>query len=417
MLQERETLNPYLIAQRQIQLAAGVLGLNQDVVEILKRPQRVLSVSFPVRMDDGSVQVFEGYRSQHNDAGGPGKGGIRFHPEVHVDEVKALSMWMTIKCQVVGLPFGGAKGGVICDPRTLSTGELERVSRGFIEAISQIIGPDKDIPAPDVYTNPKVMGWMMDTLSRMQQTYSPAAITGKPLSIGGSQGRSEATARGCVMTVVEAMKEKGKDMKGATAVVQGFGNAGRTAAKLLSDLGFHILAVSDSRGAVYSPAGLDVEYLSVLKETGSVVDDEALLRITQDELLELEADVLIPAALGNVITAENADKIHASIIAEAANGPITPDADQVLAEKGIVVIPDVLANAGGVTVSYFEWVQNVTRFYWKNDRVLDELRTVMVDSYHAVSNLAKKYETTLRVAAYMIALQRVTNAMTERGWV
>lgn len=394
-----------------------MLGLETHVIEILKRPMRVLSVSFPVKMDDGTISVFDGFRSQHNDAMGPGKGGIRFHPQVTVDEVKALSMWMTIKCQVVGLPYGGAKGGVVCDPRKLSEGELQRLSRGFIDAIAQIIGPDKDIPAPDVYTNSKVMGWMMDAYSRLHGSYSPAVITGKPLSVGGSKGRDEATARGCVLTILEAMKERDQTVEGATVAIQGFGNAGRTAAKLLAEAGMRVVAVSDSSGAVYNKGGLDLEYLTQVKERGSFRDARGVTRLSNEELLELPVDVLVPAALENVITAANANRISAKLIAEAANGPVTPDADAILFEKGTLVIPDVLANSGGVTVSYFEWVQNLTQSYWTRDQVFEKLADIIVPSYHEVSRLAQEHQTTMRMGAYMIALGRVAESMTARGWV
>lgn len=412
-----ESLNPYEIAQRQMESAAEMLQLDRGVREILKRPMRVLTVTFPVRMDDGSVQVFEGYRSQHNDAIGPTKGGIRFHPNVTMDEVKALSMWMSIKCGVVGLPYGGAKGGVICDPRKLSEAELERVSRGFMEAISQIIGPEKDIPAPDVYTNPKIMGWMMDTFSRLQQKFSPGVITGKPLILGGSKGRNESTARGCVFTVMEAMKEIGKPMQGATVAIQGFGNVGRISARLLDEMGCTIVAVSDSKGAIYNPDGLHIPHLEQLKGLQLPLEDADAERIGNDTLLELDVDILIPAALENAITSENADRITAKIIAEAANGPVTPDADAILTEKGILIIPDILANAGGVTVSYFEWVQNLMNYYWSEAEVNTKLAEVMIRSFQEVNQFAKQHQTNLRTAAYMISIERITEAMKARGWV
>ncbi len=412
---KNEIMNPYLIVQQQIEQAAAKLDIPKHVVEILKRPQRVLCVSFPVKMDDGSIRVFEGYRSQHIDAIGPTKGGIRFHPDVTQDEVTALAMWMTFKCGVVGLPYGGGKGGVVCDPNELSKREIERVSRGYIEAISQIIGPDKDIPAPDVYTNPTIMGWMMDTYSRIHHSFIPGVITGKPLILGGSQGRNEATAAGCVMTIIEAMKQLQMPLKGATVAIQGFGNAGRFAAKQLDALGCRIVAVSDSRGAIHDPKGLDLKRVEYLK------DHETILQyghqIEPDSLLELDVDVLIPAALENVITLENADRIQAKIIAEAANGPTTPAADQILFDKGIVVIPDILANAGGVTVSYFEWVQNLMNYYWSEEEVNQKLEDIMVRSYYEVWNLAEKYQTDLRTAAFMISILRMKEAMEARGWV
>ncbi len=409
--------SPYLIAQQQIEAAAKKLNVAPHIVEILKRPMRVLHVSFPVKMDDGSIRVFEGYRSQHNDAIGPTKGGIRFHPDVTLDEVRALSMWMTFKCGVVGLPYGGGKGGVICDPRELSKGELERLSRGFFEAISQIVGPEKDIPAPDVYTNPQIMGWMMDTFSKLNRSFTPGVITGKPLIIGGSKGRGEATAAGCVMTIVEAMKQLGKPLPNATVAIQGFGNAGRNAAKLLAPYGCKIVAVSDSKGAIYDPNGLNMALVEAVKDQGNLLAYGEANQIEADSILELDVDILIPAALENVITRSNATQVKAKIVAEAANGPTTPEADAILFEKGVVVIPDILANAGGVTVSYFEWVQNLMNYYWSEEEVNGKLTEIMVSSYHQVSQLANEHHTDLRTAAYMISIKRVTEAMEARGWV
>ena len=412
-----EDLNPYQIAQNQIEKAAEKLGLENHIVEILKKPMRVLSVSFPIKMDDGSIQVFDGYRSQHNDAIGPTKGGIRFHPDVTLDEVKALSMWMSFKCGVVGLPYGGGKGGVICDPRELSKGELERISRAYFEAISQIVGPEKDIPAPDVYTNPQVMGWMMDTFSRLNKSFSPGVITGKPLIIGGSKGRNEATARGCVFTIVEAMKELNLPILGASVAVQGYGNAGRIAANLLSELGCKIVAISDSKGAIYNPEGIDLTVIDNLKDNSTILDYHSTYHIKPSQLLELEVDILIPAALENVITSVNAQNIRAAIVAEAANGPTTPEADEILKKNGVLVIPDILANAGGVTVSYFEWVQNLMNYYWSEADVNSKLAVIMISSYQAVSQLAQEHQTDLRTAAYMISLLRISEAMKARGWV
>lgn len=412
-----ETLNPYEIVQQQIETAAKILNLPRHIVEILKRPKRVLTVNFPVKMDDGTVQLFEGFRSQHNDAVGPTKGGIRFHPNVNLDEIKALSMWMTFKCGVVSLPYGGAKGGVIVDPHKLSKGELERLSRGFFEAISQIIGPEKDIPAPDVYTNAQIMGWMMDTYSRLNGHYSPSVITGKPLIIGGSKGRNEATARGLVHTIVEAMNGLNKPMKEATVAIQGFGNAGRIAARFLTEQGCKIVAVSDSKGAIYNKDGLDLDTVEELKDNGSILDYGAQYHIEPNSLLELKVDILVPAALENVITASNADRIQAKIVAEAANGPTTPEADKIMFNKGIIVIPDILANAGGVTVSYFEWAQNLMHYYWSEEEVNEKLSVTMVTSYRAVKELSDKHHTDLRTAAYVRSIQRVTDAMKARGWV
>ncbi|WII37932.1 Glu/Leu/Phe/Val family dehydrogenase [Paenibacillus thiaminolyticus] len=412
-----EVLNPYEIVQKQIDTAAAKLQLPEHVTELLKKPKRVLSVSFPVRMDDGTVRIFDGYRSQHNDAIGPTKGGIRFHPDVTLDEVKALSMWMTFKCGVVGLPYGGGKGGVICDPRQMSKGEIERVSRAFMEAISDIVGPERDIPAPDVYTTPQIMGWMMDTYSKLRGHYTPGVITGKPIIIGGSQGRNAATAQGCVYTIQSALQDIGRPMEKATVSIQGFGNAGRIAARLLADLGATIVAVSDSRGGIYDPNGLDLDRVEQLKDEATILEYGQDFHVSNETLLELDVDILIPAALENVITKENAPRIKARIVAEAANGPTTPEADVILNQKGCIVIPDILANAGGVTVSYFEWVQNLMNYYWSEEEVLDKLQTNMVKSYEAVRDMANEYHTDLRTAAYMISLQRVTEAMRARGWV
>jgi len=413
----QETLNPYEIAQQQVDAAAALLNLPEHISNVLKRPMRVLTVNFPVKMDDGSVRVFEGYRSQHNDAIGPTKGGIRFHPDVTLDEVKALSMWMSFKCGVVGLPYGGGKGGVICNPREHSKGELERISRGFMEAIASFVGPQKDIPAPDVYTNAQTMGWMMDTYSKLAGVNSPGVITGKPIILGGSKGRNEATAQGCVYTILAALEDMGKSAAEATVAIQGFGNAGRIAARLLDEAGCKVVAVSDSKGGIYDANGLDLAKVGDLKDNASILDYGQQFHITNEQLLELDVTVLIPAALENVITATNADNIKAAIVAEAANGPTTPEADRILTEKGIIVIPDVLANAGGVTVSYFEWVQNLMNYYWSEQEVLEKLEVNMINSYKAVRDLAKEYDVNLRKAAYMIAIKRISSAMEARGWV
>ena len=413
----QETLNPYEIAQQQVDAAAALLHLPEHITDVLKRPMRVLTVNFPVKMDNGTVRVFEGYRSQHNDAIGPTKGGIRFHPDVTLDEVKALSMWMSFKCGVVGLPYGGGKGGVICNPREHSKGELERISRGFMEAISSIVGPGKDIPAPDVYTNAQTMGWMMDTFSKLAGQNQPGVITGKPLILGGSKGRNEATAQGCVYTILAALEDMGKKPSESTVAIQGFGNAGRIAARLLDEAGCKVVAVSDSKGGIYDAQGLDLNKVGELKDNASILDYGQQYVITNEQLLELDVTILIPAALENVITAVNAANIKASIVAEAANGPTTPEADRILTEKGILVIPDVLANAGGVTVSYFEWVQNLMNYYWSEQEVLEKLEVNMINSYKAVRDLAKEYKVNLRKAAYMIAIKRISAAMEARGWV
>ncbi|MFD2114719.1 Glu/Leu/Phe/Val dehydrogenase [Paenibacillus yanchengensis] len=413
----KESLNPYEIAQQQVDAAAKLLKLPEHVITLLKHPKKVLSVSFPVKMDDGTVRVFEGFRAQHNDAIGPTKGGIRFHPDVTMDEVKALSMWMSFKCGVVGLPYGGGKGGVICNPQEHSKAEIERISRAFMEAIVDFVGPDRDIPAPDVYTTSQIMGWMMDEYSRLKGRYSPGVITGKPLIIGGSKGRTEATAQGCVYTILGALEDKGLQAENATVAVQGFGNAGRIAARLLAEAGCKVVAVSDSKCGLYDPNGLDVSILEDLKDNASLADYGQNCVITNAELLELEVDILVPAALENVITASNANNIKAKIVAEAANGPTTPEADRVLFNKGITVIPDVLANAGGVTVSYFEWVQNLQHYYWSEQEVLDRLKTNMIISYEAVRDMATEFNTDFRTAAYMISIKRIASAMEARGWI
>lgn len=412
-----ENLNPYQIAQQQVDAAASLLQLPEEITGILKRPMRVLTVNFTARMDDGSIRVFEGYRSQHNDAIGPTKGGIRFHPDVTLDEVKALSMWMSFKCGVVGLPYGGGKGGVICDPRLHSKGELERISRAYMEAIADFVGPDKDIPAPDVYTNAQTMGWMMDTYSRLKGRYSPGVITGKPIILGGSKGRNEATAQGCVYTILAALEDMGLAPEEASVAVQGFGNAGRIAARLLSQAGCKIVAVSDSKGGIYLQDGLDIEEAERLKDEGALASYKGAEAISNEQIIGLNVDILVPAALENVITASNAHTVQAKIVAEAANGPTTPEGDRILAKKGTVVIPDVLANAGGVTVSYFEWVQNLQHYYWSEAEVLEKLETNMIHSYRAVRDLAKEFSVDLRTAAYMIAIKRISSAMQARGWV
>src|SRR5579872_5641448 len=364
------SLNVWQMAQRQLDDIAKIIGLDSSIHGYLREPKRVLQVSVPVRMDSGSHRVFEGYRVQHNMARGPGKGGIRFHPDVTLDEVKALAMWMSWKCALVNIPFGGAKGGVICDPRTMSMQELENLTRRFTSEISIIIGPEKDIPAPDVYTTPQIMAWIMDTYS-MQKGYSvPGVVTGKPVAIGGSLGRDKATARGCLYVVDEAMKTLDLKVEGARVAVQGFGNAGMYAAELMAQRGYTIVAVSDSKGGVANPKGLDVPGVMAHKaETGSVVGFTGGDRISNKDVLEFDCDVLVPAALEKVITKENAPRIKAKIVAEAANGPTMPDADDILFDRGVMVLPDILANAGGVTVSYFEWVQDLQANFWEEDQI------------------------------------------------
>jgi glutamate dehydrogenase (NAD(P)+) len=411
--------NPFEIAQAQLDKAASKLGLDPAVHGILRMPMRELHVSLPVKMDDGTVKVFQGFRVQYNDARGPNKGGIRFHPDETIDTVRALAAWMTWKCAVVDIPLGGGKGGVICNPKEMSEFELERLSRQYIDAVGRIIGPDKDIPAPDVYTTPQIMAWMMDEFSKITGYNSPGVITGKPLSIGGSAGRGDATARGGAYTVREAAKHLNIDLSKATVAIQGFGNAGQYAATLFSSiLGCKIVAVSDTKGGVYCEAGLDPD--AVVKHkmtTGSVVGFPGTRPVSNEDLLELTVDVLVPAALEGVITGSNAGDIRAKIICELANGPTTPEADEILYKNNVFCIPDFLANAGGVTVSYFEWVQNEMAYYWEEDEVHAKLDKKMTKAFKDVLAMSLDYKVDMRTAAYMVSIQRVAEAMRLRGWV
>jgi glutamate dehydrogenase (NAD(P)+) len=408
--------NVWEMAQRQLDEVAKLIGLNESIHGYLRVPKRILEVSVPVRMDDGSFRMFAGYRVQHNMSRGPGKGGIRFHPDVTLDEIKALAMWMTWKCALVNIPFGGAKGGVICDPKHMSMQELENLTRRFTLEISVIIGPEKDIPAPDVYTTPQIMAWIMDTFS-MQAGYSiPGVVTGKPISIGGSLGRDKATARGCLYVVDEAMHEIGREIREARVAIQGFGNAGMYAAQLMSQRGYHIVAVSDSQGGVADPHGLDVSRLMAYKlETGSVVGFAGAHRIDNKEVLEYDCDVLVPAALEKVITVENAPRIKARIVAEAANGPTMPDADAMLFERGVMVLPDILANAGGVTVSYFEWVQDLQNNFWEEEEINERLKRKMVRAFRETYDQANRRKVSMRMGAYCVAVDRVAEATKLRG--
>ena len=411
-----EELNPFQIAMRQFDTAAEKCGLEPGLREVLRRPRRALSLSLPVKMDDGSIRVFEGFRVQHSNARGPCKGGIRYHPGVTIDEVKALASWMTWKCAIVNIPFGGAKGGIVCDPRHLSKNELERLTRRYAYEISPIIGPDRDIPAPDVYTDSQTMAWIMDTYSMTHGNSSPGVVTGKPTYLGGSFGRNEATARGCLFVVRSACETLGINLKGATIVIQGFGNAGGIAAELLAQQGAVIIAVSDTGGCIVNRKGLDVAPLLAHKaKTGSVTGFAGSEPITNDALLALPCDILVPAALENQITLENVDTIQAHIIAEAANGPTTPGADEALHRREIMVIPDILANAGGVTVSYFEWVQDLQELFWDEDDVNRRLERVMVKSFNDVHAMAKKHDVDLRTGAYILAIDRVATATRSRG--
>ncbi|HUK52308.1 MAG TPA: Glu/Leu/Phe/Val dehydrogenase [Candidatus Binatia bacterium] len=412
----REDLNPYRIAQMQFDIAAEYLKLDTGLRQVLRTPKRILEVSVPVKMDNGQVKVFTGYRVQHNIARGPAKGGVRYHPSVTLDEVKALASWMTWKTATVNIPFGGGKGGVICDPKRMSKGELERLTRRYMSEILPIIGPDCDIPAPDVYTDAQTMAWMMDTYSMTTGHTVLGVVTGKPIVLGGSQGRNEATARGCIFALEEACKIKKINLRGASVAIQGFGNAGSIAAKLLQEKKARIIALSDSRGGVHNPRGLDPQKALRFKErTGSIVGMPGGSRISNEDLLTLKCDVLIPAALENVITLENAEQVQAKIVAEAANGPTTPRADEVLARKSIFLVPDILANAGGVTVSYFEWVQNHYSYSWTEQEVNNKLAEVMHRSFMDVLEMSRKYHVHMRTAASILAVGRVADATLLRG--
>src|SRR5690348_7255241 len=408
--------NPYQMAVQQFEIAAEKLGLSEDMREILRKPKRELTVHFPVRLDNGRIRTFTGYRVQHNVNRGPAKGGIRYGPDVTLDEVKALAMWMTWKCAVVGIPFGGAKGGVICHPKQMNPSELERLTRRYATEISIIIGPHSDIPAPDVNTNAQVMGWIMDTYS-MHEGYSiPAVVTGKPLSIGGSEGRNDATATGVLFVTRQAAKQIDMPLRGARVSIQGYGNAGSIAARLFHDEGCKIVAVSDTRGGIYNESGLDpAAVLRFKQERGSVVGFPGAQKVSVQDVLEVPCDVLIPAATEGVITEANADRVQARIVSEAANGPTTPEADAILFKKGALVIPDILANAGGVTVSYFEWVQDLQSFFWGVDEITQKLEVIMNRAYAAVADRAAQYSCDLRLAANMLAISRVAEATQIRG--
>jgi glutamate dehydrogenase (NAD(P)+) len=415
-------LNPFKIAQAQLDEAAEIMGLEPAVHELLRWPLREFHVTLPVRMDDGSVQVFHGFRVQYNDARGPTKGGLRFHPDETIDTVRALAAWMTWKTAVVDIPLGGGKGGIICNPKEMSMGELERLSRAYIRAIGHYIGEETDVPAPDVYTTPQIMAWMMDEYSVMRGYNVPGVITGKPIPLGGSAGRGDATAKGGMYTIREAAKILGINLSEATVAIQGYGNAGQFAHKLVSEMfGSKVVAVSDSKGGIYCENGLDFDKTIEWKnQEGTVATyrccDETRT-ITNEELLELDVDILIPAALENQIGAWNAQKVTAKIVAELANGPTTPEADEILHKNGVYVIPDFLCNAGGVTVSYFEQVQNAYDFYWDAEEVYVRLDKKMTAAFHAVHKAAKNYGVHNRMGAYIVSVARVAEAMTLRGWV
>jgi len=413
-----KTLNPFEVAQAQLDEAAEQLKLDPAIHKLLRSPLRELHVTLPVRMDDGSTQIFQGFRVQYNDARGPTKGGIRFHWEETIDTVRALAAWMTWKCAVVDIPLGGGKGGIICDPRKLSVGELERLSRAYIRQVGRIIGLEKDSPAPDVYTTPQIMAWMMDEYSFLKGQNEFGVITGKPLALGGSAGRGDATARGGMFCLREAAKLLNVELKGATGAIQGYGNAGAFAHKLAEELfGMKIVAVSDSRGGIYNADGmLYEEVFKFKKDTGKVSGFPGATAITNEELLELDVDVLFPSALESVITASNAENIKAKISVELANGPTSPEADHILYKNGVYIIPDFLANAGGVTVSYFEMVQDSYNYFWDLETVHERLDKKMTAAFHAVHKTREEHKVHSRLAAYMVAINRVAEAVSLRGW-
>lgn len=411
------TINPFSVALKQLDEASKIIGIDKGMHDVLAQPKRILIVSIPTRMDNDEIHVFTGFRSQHNDARGPFKGGIRYHPQVSIDEVKALSMWMTWKCAIADIPYGGGKGGIICNPKQMSTGELERMTRRYAYAIADIIGPHTDIPAPDVYTGGKEMSWIMDTYSALKGNFvQPEVITGKPLAIGGSLGRNEATGRGLSFTVREAAKKLGINLRAATVGVQGFGNAGQFAAQLLEEMGSKVVAVSDSQGGISNENGISIGSVRAHKEkAGSVVGFPESKSISNEEILETDCTILIPAALENQITKNNAANVSAKLVAEAANGPTTPEADEILHKNKIMVIPDVLANSGGVTVSYFEWLQNLRREYWTEEQVNSMLDKKMTEAFSDVYDTHDKYQVNMRKASIALAVGRVTEAIKTRG--
>lgn len=415
--QASENLNVLTRTQNVIRTALETMECAESMYELLKQPLRLLTVRIPVKMDDGSVKVFTGYRAQHNDAVGPTKGGIRFHPEVTEEEVKALSMWMSIKCGIADLPYGGGKGGIQCDPRKLSFGELERLSRGYVRAISQLVGPAKDIPAPDVFTNSQIMAWMMDEYSRIREFDSPGFITGKPIVLGGSIGRESSTAMGVVILLREAAEVAGIPIEGARVIIQGFGNAGSFLARFLHEAGAKVVGISDAHGALYNPDGLDVQYLLDRRDSFGTVTNLFPNAISNQELLVKDCDILVPAAIENQITEQNAPDIKAKILVEAANGPTTLKATELLTQKGVLIVPDVLASSGGVIVSYFEWVQNNQGYYWNEAEVNDRLLHILKQSFHNVYQLSLQKKVDMRLAAYIVGLKRMVEAVQWRGWI
>ncbi|MHC0553022.1 Glu/Leu/Phe/Val family dehydrogenase [Salinicoccus sp. CNSTN-B1] len=411
-----EKSNLITSTQAIIHEALDRLGFDEGMYELIKEPMRLLTVRIPVRMDDGSVKVFTGYRAQHNDAVGPTKGGIRFHPDVNEEEVVALSMWMTLKSGIVDLPYGGGKGGIVCDPREMSIQEVERLSRGYVRAISQIVGPTKDIPAPDVFTNSQIMAWMMDEYSMIDEFNSPGFITGKPIVLGGSQGRDRATAMGVIICLEQALEKRDMKMKDLRVVIQGFGNAGSFLSKILFDRGAKIVGISDANGALHDPEGLDIDYLLDRRDSFGLVTNLFDDALPGKDLFKIDCDVIIPAAIANQITEDNADDIKAEIICEAANGPTTKEATKILTDNGKLIVPDVLASAGGVTVSYFEWVQNNQGYYWDEDEVNEKLEIKLKKAFNDIYDLHENRHIDMRLAAYIIGLKRTAEAARYRGW-
>ncbi|MBP2027960.1 glutamate dehydrogenase [Acetoanaerobium pronyense] len=413
----KESLNPFEIAQRQVKTACDKLGADPAVYEILKTPARVIEVSFPVRLDNGTIKTFTGFRSQHNNACGPFKGGLRFHPGVTYDEVKALSTWMTFKCSVTGVPYGGGKGGLAIDPKDYSEGELERISRGFAKALAPFIGEKVDIPAPDVNTNGKIMAWMVDEIEKSTGQFQPGVLTGKPVDFFGSLARTEATGYGVAIMARAAASKKGMNLNTATVAVQGFGNVGSFAAKYITEMGAKVVAISDSSCTLVNKDGLDIPAaIAYAAENGSIKGFAGAEELHRDALLTQEVDILMPCALENVITSANADDIKAKIISEGANGPTTPEADEILFNKGVLVIPDILANAGGVTVSYFEWVQNLMRYNWSFEEVQSKQDVLMDKAFEDIWTLMGEHSVDMRTAAYMMSIKRIAVAMKYRGW-
>ncbi|MGR6342318.1 Glu/Leu/Phe/Val family dehydrogenase [Priestia aryabhattai] len=411
-----ELNNPLEEFQETLKEAISYLNYPKEVFEFLKKPMRFLEVSIPVKMDDGTTQIFQGYRAQHNDATGPTKGGIRFHPDVTAEEVKALAGWMSLKCGITDLPYGGAKGGIVCEPRNMSLSELQRLSRGYVRAVSQIVGPTKDIPAPDMYTNSQIMAWMLDEYDHIREFDSPGFITGKPLVLGGSEGRETATSKGVLYTIQLVSEIKNIPITGMRVIIQGFGNVGSYLAEYLHELGAKVVGVSDALGALYDPQGLDIPYLMENRDSFGVVTTLYNDTISNQELLEKECDILIPAAIGGVITRENAERLQCQIVIEAANGPTSKEAIQLLDKKGIMVVPDILANSGGVIVSYFEWCQNNQGYYWPAALVDERLKEKMTESFLNIVHTADKFGTNLKVAAYIQGIRKIVEASRLRGW-